>query len=184
MTKMVKRLHDATDSAGLVERCRRGDPDAWPEFVRHFAPYVHAIAVRGYRLGEHDGEDVFQEVFLRAWTHIGSLRDDAAIRPWLGQLTRRVALDRLRARAREAVREDLDDLHDVPTQDALDGVDDALTVRQAIEDLPGIHRDIVDRFFIEGQSHAIIAADLGIAEGTVASRICRARERLRVQLAS
>jgi RNA polymerase sigma factor (sigma-70 family) len=182
MTKTVKKVYDVTDAAGLVARCRRGEPDAWPEFVRRFAPYVHAIAVRGYRLSEQDGEDVFQEVFIRAWTRIGDLRDDAAIRPWLGQLTRRLAIDRLRARAREAIREDLDTLHDVPVRDALAGLDEALTVRDAIERLPGIHREIVDRFFIEGQSHATIAADLGIAEGTVASRICRARERLRVQL--
>jgi RNA polymerase sigma-70 factor (ECF subfamily) len=182
MTKRVENVQDVPDEAGLVARCRRGDADAWPEFVHRFAPYVHAIAVRGYRLSEQDAEDVFQEVFLRAWTRIGDLREDAAIRAWLGQLTRRLAIDRLRARAREAVREDLDTLHDLPMQDALAGLDEALTVRAAIERLPGIHREIVDRFFIDGQSHATIAADLGIAEGTVASRLSRARERLRVQL--
>jgi RNA polymerase sigma factor (sigma-70 family) len=182
MTKTVESVHDVGAEAGLVARCRRGDADAWPEFVRRFAPYVHTIAVRGYRLSEQDGEDVFQEVFLRAWARIDTLRDDAAVRPWLGQLTRRLAIDRLRSRAREAVRDDLDTLHDVPSGDALAGLDDALTVRQAIDDLPGIHREIVNRFFVEGQSHAVIAAELGIAEGTVASRICRARDRLRAQL--
>jgi RNA polymerase sigma factor (sigma-70 family) len=182
MTKTVAPAYDVGEAADLVARCRRGDPHAWPEFVRCFAPYVYAIAVRGYRLNEQDGEDVFQEVFLRAWARIDTLRDDAAVRPWLGQLTRRVAIDRLRARSREAVRDDLDTLHHVPSADALAGLEDALTVRQAIDDLPGIHREIVDRFFVEGQSHAVIAADLGIAEGTVASRICRARDRLRAQL--
>lgn len=165
----------------LVGRCRAGHRDAWQEFVRRFAPYVHAIAVRGYRLGEQDGEDVFQEVFMRAWMHLDSLRDDAAIRPWLAQLTRRLAIDRIRSRARESVREDLDTLRDLPASDPR--LDEALTVRHAIDELPPLHRDIVDRFFIEGHSHARIAADLGIAEGTVASRVCRARERLRLQLA-
>jgi RNA polymerase sigma-70 factor (ECF subfamily) len=184
MAKRVDNRHNASTETGLVERCRRGEPDAWPEFVRRFAPYVYAIAVRGYRLNEHDAEDVFQDVFLRAWTHIADLRDDTAVRPWLGQLTRRLAIDRLRARARETVRADLDTLHDVPARDALDALDDALTVRDAIARLPGLHREIVNRFFVEGQSHATIAADLGIPEGTVASRICRARQRLRVQLTS
>jgi len=172
------------DDSELVARCRSGDPDAWPEFVRRFAPYVHAIVMRGYRLNEQDGEDVFQEVFIRAWERIDSLRSDAAIRPWLGQLTRRLAIDRIRARSREAVRDDLDMFHDVASADVVAALDEALTVRQAIADLPGIHRDIVGRFFIRGQSHATIAADLGIAEGTVASRIGRARSRLRTQLAS
>ena len=184
MTPRVKRIRDGCDGTELVARCRRGDADAWPDFIRRFAPYVHAIAVRGYRLSEQDGEDVFQEVFLRAWTHIDSLRDDAAIRPWLGQLTRRLAIDRIRARSREIARDDLDTLYDVPSADEVAGLDEALTVRRAIEQLPEIHRDIVDRFFIQGQRHATIAADLGIAEGTVASRIGRARERLRVNLTS
>lgn len=176
-------LRDVSDGVGLVARCRRGDTDAWPELVRRFSPYVHAIAMRGYRLSEQDAEDVFQEVFVRAWTNLHSLRDDGAIRPWLGQLTRRLAVDRLRVRAREEVREDLDSVADLPTDDLLSHLDEALAVRQAIERLPRIQRDIVERFFFEGQTHATIAAELGIAEGTVASRICRARQRLRWHLA-
>jgi RNA polymerase sigma-70 factor, ECF subfamily len=121
-------------------------------------------------------------VFLRAWTRLDSLRDDAAIQPWLGQLTRRLAIDRLRSRAREAIRDDLDDLRYVPTEDPLDALEDAMMIREAIDSLPDIHRDIVDRFFVEEQSYATIAAELGIAEGTVSSRICRAVDRLRLQL--
>jgi RNA polymerase sigma factor (sigma-70 family) len=176
-------LRDLASGVGLVARCRRGDPDAWPELVRRYSPYVHAIAARAYRLGPEDAEDVFQEVFVRAWTNLHSLRDDGALRPWLGQLTRRLAVDRLRVRAREEVREDLDSIADLPTEDLLAQLDEALVVRQAIDRLPRIQRDIVQRFFLEGQSHATIARELGIAEGTVASRICRARQRLRWHLA-
>ena len=183
MTKMVDGARDTKGMADLVARCRAGEPDAWPEFLRRFAPYVHTIAVRGYRLSEQDGQDVFQEVFLRAWASLDSLRDDAAVQPWLAQLTRNLAIDRLRQRAREPERQTLDGLHDVPTENLLAGLEEALTVRQAIDSLPGIHREIVDRFFVDGQSYATIAADLGIAEGTVSSRVCRAVERLRVALA-
>jgi hypothetical protein len=47
MTKTVDDARDARDSADLVARCRRGDAEAWPEFVRRFSPYVHTIAARG-----------------------------------------------------------------------------------------------------------------------------------------
>jgi RNA polymerase sigma-70 factor, ECF subfamily len=188
MTTRVGDARDAETSRDLVARCRRGDPEAWPQFVRRFAPYVHTIAAHGYRLSEQDAQDVFQEVFLRAWTRLDTLRDDAAVQPWLAQLTRRLAIDRLRSRAREAVREtvrdDLDDLRHVPTEDPLEALEEALIVREAIDSLPAIHRDIVDRFFVEGQSYATIAAELGVAEGTVSSRICRAVDRLRLQLAA
>ena len=55
----------SANDAELVARCRQGDAAAWSELVELFSGYVYAIAARGFRLGEHDAEDVFQEVFAR-----------------------------------------------------------------------------------------------------------------------
>src|SRR5213596_2105372 len=87
----------------LVARCRTGDPAAWNELVERFSRYVYAICVQAFRLGPHDAEDVFQEVFARVYEHLGRLRNDDAIRPWIAQLTRRLCIDRLRAGGRETV---------------------------------------------------------------------------------
>src|SRR3989441_11200171 len=89
----------------LVARCRAGDQQAWNELVERFSRYVYAIAVQAFRLSEADAEDVFQEVFARAYEHLHRLRDDAAIRPWLAQLTRRLCLDTIRAASREQLDE-------------------------------------------------------------------------------
>src|SRR3954465_1303211 len=86
---------DQTD-AQLVSRCRAGEPEAWNEFVERFSRYVYAICSRGFRLAQHDAEDVFQEVFARAFERLSELRSDDAVRPWLAQLTRRLCIDRLR----------------------------------------------------------------------------------------
>src|SRR2546430_16876931 len=85
----------------LVARCRAGDQQAWAELVERFSRYVYAISVQAFRLSDADAEDVFQEVFARAYEHLDKLRDDAAVRPWLAQLTRRLCIDRLRASSRE-----------------------------------------------------------------------------------
>ena len=71
--------------AELVSRCRSREPAAWNELVERFSRYVYAIAVPGVPAARADAEDVFQEVFARAYEHLDRLRDDAAIRPWLAQ---------------------------------------------------------------------------------------------------
>ena len=92
----------------LVARCRAGDAAAWNELVERFSRYVYAICSQGFRLSEHDAEDVFQDVFTRVYTHLDRLRDDDAFRPWLAQLTRRTCIDRIRSGGREAPVEELD----------------------------------------------------------------------------
>src|SRR5919201_5953101 len=87
--------------AQLVHRCRSGEAEAWRELVDRFSRYVYAIATQGFRLRDHDAEDVFQEVFTKVYERLDSLRSDEAIQPWIAQLTRRVCVDKLRAGSRE-----------------------------------------------------------------------------------
>jgi RNA polymerase sigma-70 factor, ECF subfamily len=162
----------------LVARCRAGDEQAWSELVERFSRYVYAIAVQAFRLPDADAEDVFQEVFARAYEHLDRLRDDAALRPWLGQLTRRLCIDRLRASSRErpAGEEDLDA---VDPEDTLAMLDDALTVHEALAATPEHCREILDRFFARDESYRTIGDALELPPGTIASRISRCLGRLR-----
>src|ERR687886_2419356 len=114
--------------AELVARCRGGDHDAWKELVERFSRYVYAICVQAFRLPEHDAEDVFQEVFARVYEHLDRLRDDDAIRPWIGQLTRRTCIDRLRA-ARETPTEEIEP---PGVDETLQTLDEALAVHEAM----------------------------------------------------
>lgn len=165
--------------AGLVARCRAGDDAAWAALVERFSRYVYAISVQGFRLAPHEAEDVFQDVFTKAYENLGKLRDDDAFRPWLAQLTRRVCIDRLRAGQREVVVEELepDDVDDVLTT-----LDEALTVRQALAQIGEPCGDMLDRFFARDQSYRTIAEELDIPSGTIASRISRCLDKLKVAM--
>ena len=125
--------------ADLVARCRKGDQQAWDELVNRFSRYVYAIATRVYRLQDHDAEDVFQDVFTRTWQHLDELRDDTAVRPWIGTLTRRLCVDKLRAvRPRDAGRRSSIEIED--TNDELAQIDEALMVHEAHEAAAGALR--------------------------------------------
>jgi RNA polymerase sigma-70 factor (ECF subfamily) len=162
----------------LVARCRAGDQQAWAELVDRFSRYVYAISVQGFRLSEADAEDVFQEVFARAYEHLDKLRDDAAVRPWLAQLTRRLCIDRLRSTSREGPTVD-GELDLVGSEETLTILEDALTIHEALAATPGHCREILDRFFARDESYRTIGEALDLPAGTIASRISRCLGRLR-----
>jgi RNA polymerase sigma factor (sigma-70 family) len=166
--------------AQLVSRCRAGDVGAWNEFVERFSRYVYAICNRGFRLGQHDSEDVFQEVFARAYERLPELRSDDAVRPWLAQLTRRLCIDRLRLIARDAQSDSDPDESEI--DDVLATLDDAMTVRAALDKIGDPCRDILDRFFGRDESYRTIGEALQIPAGTIASRISRCLEKVRSEL--
>ncbi|HZT53418.1 MAG TPA: sigma-70 family RNA polymerase sigma factor [Gaiellaceae bacterium] len=166
--------------AQLVARCRAGDPAAWNELVERFSRYVFAICSRGYRLAPHDAEDVFQEVFARAFERLSELRSDEAVRPWLAQLTRRLCVDRLRVLARDAPATAEPDEREV--DDLLAALDDAMAVRAALDEVGDPCREILDRFFCRDESYRTIGEALGLPAGTIASRISRCLEKVRTVL--
>jgi RNA polymerase sigma factor (sigma-70 family) len=172
-------MHVVESDARLVARCRAGDDDAWRELVERFSRYVYAIAVQAYRLPPADAEDVFQEVFARAYENLSKLRDDSAVRPWLAQLTRRLCLDTIRASARTQPEESLDPQG---VDDTIARLDEALVVHEALATLPGNCREILDRFFARDESYRHIGEALDLPAGTIASRISRCLVKLRGEL--
>jgi RNA polymerase sigma factor (sigma-70 family) len=165
--------------AQLVARCRDGDEAAWRELVERFSRYVHAIATQAFRLSDTDAEDVFQEVFTRTYTHLDRLRDDAAIRPWLAQLTRNLCLDRIRYSSRMQPAEDVDP---GGVDETLTQLDEALAVREALAHLGDPCADLLDRFFCRDQSYKLIGDELELPPGTIASRISRCLSKLRLEM--
>jgi RNA polymerase sigma factor (sigma-70 family) len=176
---LIQGVPVAQTDAQLVARCRAGDDDAWRELVERFSRYVYAIAIQAFRLPEADAEDAFQEVFARAYQNLSKLRNDAAIRPWLAQLTRRLCLDTIRANAREQPGE-------IPEPSGVDDtiarLDEALFVHDALATLPGNCQEILDRFFARDESYRLIGDALDIPAGTIASRISRCLVKLRTEL--
>jgi RNA polymerase sigma factor (sigma-70 family) len=163
--------------AALVARIRAGDQGAWKELVERFSRYVYAICVQAFRLSEHDAEDVFQDVFMRAYQNLDRLRDDAAIRPWLAQMTRRLCIDRLRAGAREGPADE--EVEPAGVDETLASLDEALAVHEALAAAPGHCREVLDRFFCRDESYRTIGEALDLPPGTIASRISRCLARLK-----
>lgn len=169
----------ATD-AELLARCRLRDQAAWHELVDRYSRFVYAILMRAFRLSEDDAREVFQEVFARTYQHLGSVRDGSALRPWIAQVTRRAAIDRLRSTRREVLSDELPEVAQVDAD--LERLAEAMSVRDALRTLPDTCQEILDRCYARDESYQTIADALGLSMGTVSSRLFRCLDKLRAAM--
>ena len=176
----------------LVARWHAGEEKAFEELVRRHERKVFRLLMR--MMGDRqEAEDVAQETFLSLHRHGHRFRGDSRFSTFVyrvasnAALNRRRSLGRNRARIQKlAVRQAAgDDLPSAPRdpEDATSGAQLSRRVRDALEQLKPSLRMPVLLYDIEGLSYGEIAEILGVAEGTVKSRIHRARQALRVLLA-
>jgi RNA polymerase sigma-70 factor, ECF subfamily len=122
-----------------------------------------------------DAEDVAQEAFIRAYRSFARLRDRARFRAWIVRATWRLALDRRRSDRRRELREQAV-LEETVTRRSEDR---AAVLWDAIDMLPEKLRMVAVLSGIEGHDVAEVASLLGIPQGTVKSRLFRARQFLK-----
>jgi RNA polymerase sigma-70 factor (ECF subfamily) len=135
---------------------------------------------------DHDAADIVQEACVRALRGFGSFRGGDA-RVWLLTIVRNTAFSWLRGADRSGGDESGAVWADDAAPDPAAALDFALSreeVRNALEELPLTAREIIVLRDIEGLSYKSIAVVLALPEGTVMSRLARARDALRVRLAA
>lgn len=143
---------------------------------------------------EADAEDLLQDTALRAFNSYSQLREPAAARAWLFTILSRTHLNRVRTwrRRAELVSTDLDEpsfeaalAEWTPLPSPLDNVETwhlGAQLTQALDGLPPELRGVILLVDVEGFTQREVAGMLGIPEGTVASRLFRARRQLRTAL--
>lgn len=172
----------------LAARAAAGDADAFSVLVRRYEKLVFrsVFTMLGSRT---DAEDVTQEVFLRIWRGLPAFRGDAKFLSWLLSTAHNAGVDRLRKRKREAAlfRELPEDVEQEPADTGADADpaeavlrgERTEAVRLALRALPEEYRNVLQLRELEGMSCGKIASLLGIREGTVRTRLFRARKELK-----
>ncbi|CAN5291909.1 RNA polymerase sigma factor SigR [soil metagenome] len=168
---------------------------AFEELLAATLDPLYATALRLCRGRAADAEDLLQDAVLRAFTHRAELREAAAGRSWLFTILTRTHLNRVRAagRRRESAASDLDDVgfeaalaEWAPQERADERAEREETrreIRAAIDALDDDLREVVLLTDFNGFSQRETAAIIGVPQGTVASRLFRARRTLRHELA-
>ena len=173
----------------LIERCLRGDQQAWEQIVRLHWRKVFNVAYKF--VGKHDeAEDLTQDIFLKIFKSLDTFDRRANFQTWLISVSRNLCIDHYRSvrKERETIDRDVDpgDLtpisHEISPYAALEQRDRVSLLREALAELPDTLRTAVLLRDIRELSYQEIADALHLPEGTVKSRINRGRTELARQI--
>ncbi len=167
----------------LIERARGGDRVAFGLLVETYLPRVYRVAF-GIVRNREEAADIAQDALVRAYRGIRRFDPSRPMFPWLYQITRNLALNRIqRVRNREVtlVTDSLVADGRGP-EDVAVAVDERARIRRAVSRLEAQHRTVIELNHFQECSYREIAEMLAIPVGTVMSRLYHARRRLRSAL--
>jgi RNA polymerase sigma factor (sigma-70 family) len=168
------------DDELLAIQCQLGEPEALDELVARWHPALQRY-VRSLLPTDNQASDVLQDVWIGILRGLARLREPASLVPWMFGIARRTVMTRLRVKyaAAEVPIADLD----VPSTDAPDREWDKevewASVEQALARMPVVERDVLVLFHLQELSLRDLSQVLDVPEGTVKSRLHRARRQLR-----
>ena len=165
----------------LVERMARGETQALDELYARYGSAL--LGFLASRLSNRQlAEEVLQDVMLAAWKSAGSFRGDSKVKTWLFVIARNRAINAQRKRSPELVQ--LNETYGYQSEDT--GPMERMikqanreVVRSAIEQLPEGQKEVLILVFYNQLSGPETADVLGISEGTVKSRLHRAKHQLK-----
>jgi RNA polymerase sigma-70 factor (ECF subfamily) len=167
------------DEASWVRGARQGDRTSFERLYRRHVGRVHGLCLRLTR-NAAEAEEMTQEVFVRAWSHMDRIRDAAHFAAWLRTVATNLAINERRSLARWGAPQELPDeppARDLPLPGASADLEDA------IRELPPSARTIFVLHDVYGFKHREIARMTGLQTGTTKAQLHRARRRLREALA-
>jgi RNA polymerase sigma-70 factor (ECF subfamily) len=163
--------------AELVGEALAGRQGSFEALARKYARLVASIAMA--RLGRpQELDDVLQEVFMRAWANLATLKDRAKFSSWVYGITKWVCSERIQERKPLPLPEE----QPFAFEPSPEAEDRRAEVLHAVEKLPEIYRETIALLYFEELSYEDISRTLGISKAAVNFRLTRARAMLRKEL--
>ncbi len=175
----------------LIKLAAQGDQDAFAQLLELHQNKVYGLTLR-LTSSPEDAMELTQETFFNAWRGLPNFHFESKFSTWLYRLATNATIDFLRREKRRksltvtslSAEDDPQRLLDIPDrrftpQDELERKEFQAAVRRGLEQLSDEHRQVLVLRELNGLSYAEIAQVLDIEEGTVKSRISRARLALR-----
>ena len=170
----------------LLRRAQNGDPEAFGQLMESLEQLVWRVCWH-YTGNREAAEDCGQEAMIRIWRNLANYRGECALESWVYRIAANCCMDWLRKKKRdksvsmEPLREQGFDPADASpgTEEQVVAKDERQRLREAIAQLPDDQREALILTQLEKIPYEEAAQSLGISEGTVKSRVNRAKARLK-----
>lgn len=169
----------------LIVRIQGGDLDAFELFFARHRSLIHRTAY-GLTGDSQVAEEVLQDTFIRAYRHRHSLRTDVSPVPWLHRVALNLCYSRLGRRrlSTEPIGDATQDVRDATPgpQEHAEREELRRSIRLGVSSLPPKHQSVIVLYYLHGMSLQETSDALGVALGTVKSRLHYALHALRHHL--
>lgn len=180
MPDSAEVILESLSDRDLIGMARAGSRDAYGELYRRYAPMVHGLLLA--RVAPEFADDLLQEVFLKAMTQLGRLREDSHFGGWIAAIARNRATDHYR-QGREM--QSSDEIASIACATEEPGTQaEARRALTAIQSLPDAYRDTLSMRLVEGMTGPEIASRTGLTHESVRVNLHRGMKLLREQLGS
>ncbi len=165
------------DDASAIEKCRKGEREAFRHLVERYQAQAvgHAVAILGNR---EDARDSVQEAFVDAFQALGRFDTTRRFYPWFYVLLRHRCF-KMTARRRPA--ENIEETKILAAQAGV-SPEESFALEKALLSLSAEDREIIVLKYFDGLSYQELAEHLQIPRGTVMSRLFYARKQLQAKL--
>lgn len=167
----------------MVERCLQGDDTAWEAVVNSYARRIYNLTYR-YTCRREEAEDLTQEIFIRVYQNLKSFRaDSGSFQSWVMKVGRNLIIDHYRRTRRFQQTAGTEEMETMNLKDdkvlnphrSVEQSEASLFLREGLQALAPELKEAIILRDLEGMAYQEIAELLSIPEGTVKSRINRAR---------
>ena len=174
-----------TEDGHIIHKCLGGDTAAFGLLVDKYRASVYALAYS--KLGNfHDAEDVTQEVFLKAYQKLRTLKQWDRFLSWLYAITSNLCKDFSRSRSNRPDTEYVADQNKEHLEklsvDSYHETEVYQSLHETLAMLPEIHRQVLTLHYLGGMRHREIAQFLGTSPHAIAMRLNRARSKLKTEM--
>ena len=176
-------MHTDLKDEELIQRVQVGDESAFTALMSRYSPRVWKVVIANSRQ-RRDAEEILMDIWRAVWENVSGLRDVGSFGAWLQRIAYN-ACTRYYAsvhHSRSEIPQSYADLTDHIDQDAVTRFRDIElreAVREAVHHLPYKMRSVAVLYYLESWSVKEIHAELGLAIGTIKTKLRQTRERLR-----